>query len=271
MIYLYIAIGVLAFLIFLYFFMIMPSIRKNDTVEKIGIAIFAHRGLHDKERHIPENSLAAFERAIQLGVGIELDVHLTADNGTVIMHDTTTDRMTGVSGNVTEMTQAKLARLRLNGTNETIPFLSDVLHLVDGSVPLLIELKSDGGNYASLCKECFKLLDNYKGCYVIESFDPRILFWIRRNRPNVGRGQLATHDSNKSPFFTFLLSNLMLNFLSRPHFFAYDIRYINKSLAPNLCKKLFGSKLYIWTVTDKCELKHNLENGNSSIFEGFEP
>ena len=271
MIYLYIALGIFVFWGLLCFAAMIPSMKKNPTVEKLGTTVFAHRGLHDKGLNIPENSLAAFKRSADNGFGAEFDVRLSKDLKPVIMHDSTVDRMTGTHGKINEMTGEKLSGLKLGGTEERIPLLKDVLELVNGRVPLLIELKTDGGNYIKLCRECFKLLDHYKGDYAVESFDPRVLWWMRRNRPNVGRGQLAAGEGISPLIFKIILKHLCLNFLSKPHFIAYDTRHIEKTCAPVICNKLFGCRLYAWTVTDNKTLKKYRSSEISSIFEGFIP
>lgn len=262
---------VIGVIILLWLFAIMPSIRKNELVERLGTTLFAHRGLHDANSLVPENSISAFKKACQYGYGIELDVHLSKDGTPIVMHDNTVDRTTNGHGNICELTDKEIASLYLKGTTEKVPFLKEVLNIVDGKVPLLIELKSDGSNRNKLCEQCFKLLDNYKGDFIVESFDPRILRWVRKNRKNVGRGQLATGTGVSPNTLKTILKHLLLNFLSRPHFIAYDSRYVNKTLAPNICKKVFGSKLYVWTITNKADLHKFSSKGVSCIFEGFKP
>ncbi len=271
MIGMYVGIGVLVFLILLYLLAIMPSLRKNKAVEKLGVTKFAHRGLHDKEKGVPENSMLAFKLAAEHGFGMELDVHLTKDNKVVIMHDGTTDRLTGFKGYIPHMTGDELKELRLGGTDEPVPFLTDLLDEIDGKVPLLIELKTDGKNHKELCTECFKLLDTYKGDYVIESFDPRVLRWLKKNRPQIGRGQLSCIQGGPNPVMNFVPTRMLFNFLAKPHFIAYDENSVNKILAPRLCKSLFGAKLYLWTIRKEENLYSHAEKGISSIFECFIP
>ncbi len=271
MIGMYVGIGVLLLVVILYFLAIMPSLKKNKTVEKLGVTQFAHRGLHDKGKGVPENSMLAFKLAKENGFGMELDVHLTKDNEVVIMHDGTTDRLTGFSGYIPHMTGDELRALHLDGTDETVPFLADLLKEIDGEVPLLIEIKTDGNNYKELCTECFKLLDTYKGDFVIESFDPKVLWWLRRNRKKVGRGQLSCiHGGNKT-VTKFALTHLLFNFLAKPHFIAYDENVVNKILEPRLCKSLYKAKLYLWTIREEKNLYSHKEKGISSIFECFIP
>lgn len=271
MIGMYVGIGVLLLLIVLYFLAIMPSLKKNETVEKLGVTKFAHRGLHNGKKGVPENSMLAFKLAAENGFAMELDVHLTKDNQVVIMHDGTTDRLTGFNGYIPDMTADELRALHLDNTDETVPFLADLLAEIDGKVPLLIEIKTDKGNYKALCTECFKLLDTYKGDYVIESFDPRVLWWLRLNRPKVGRGQLATSNCGVNPILDFGLKHLITNFLAKPHFIAYDENFVGKVLAPRLCTSFYKAKLYLWTIRQENNLYSYKEKGISSIFECFIP
>lgn len=251
--------------------MFCPALKKNKTIEKIGVRAFAHRGLHSKALNIPENSLAAFKKACEHGYAIELDVHISKDGTPIVMHDGTVDRTTEGTGKLYLMTDAEISKLHLKGTDQKIPLLKDVLQLINGKVPLLIELKSDGSDRKTLCTECFKLLDNYDGDFIIESFDPRILRIVKKLRPNVARGQLSTGKGVSPKILNFLLRHLLLNFISRPHFIAYDSRYIKKTIEPNICKKIFGCFVFVWTITKKSDFEEYMNKGMPCIFENFEP
>lgn len=122
MIGMYVGIGVLLLLIVLYFLAIMPSLKKNETVEKLGVTKFAHRGLHNGKKGVPENSMLAFKLAAENGFAMELDVHLTKDNQVVIMHDGTTDRLTGFNGYISDMTADELRALHLDNTENRAVF-----------------------------------------------------------------------------------------------------------------------------------------------------
>ena len=251
-------------------YMLLPAMKKNKTVEKHRKTNFAHRGLHDIKNGIPENSISAFGESIKAGFGFEFDLHLTKDNNIVVMHDTSLKRTAGIDRLVTEMTTDELKKVTLLGSNEQVPFLSEVLELVDGQVPLLIELKTDN-NYAELCENCFKLLDKYEGDYLIESFDPRVLMWLKKHRKNVARGQLATGGATKSKVLNFFLGNLFSNVIARPHFIAYDKWNYKKLFSLKVLKSLFGTATYVWTIKDKNEFDEVEKHGSSSIFESFMP
>ena len=127
-------IGLLAFLIFL----LAPRLSGRKRVHPFLGVKWAHRGLHDKKRGIPENSFPAFRAAIEAGDGIELDVHLTKDGQLVVFHDDTFERICGRRGRVEDTSYEEMQKYRLAETKERIPLLSEVLQLVDGKVPLLI-------------------------------------------------------------------------------------------------------------------------------------
>ena len=153
---------------------------------------YAHRGLHNGDVGVPENSRAAFRRAVEYGFGAELDVHLLADGSLAVFHDSALARMTGREGTVEALTAARLSDYRLGGTEETIPPLCDVLELFEGTgLPLLVELKTYRGNHNALTARAVEELDRYRVPYVMESFDPRCLLWLRRFHPEIVRGQLA--------------------------------------------------------------------------------
>ncbi len=150
---------------------------------------YAHRGLHDKEHGIPENSLAAFRLAAEHGYGAELDVHLTRDGRLAVIHDDSLLRTAGADVKASQLTAAQLGKYRLESTDEKIPFLEEVLPLFQGKTPLIVELKVEG-NAAALAKATCDLLDQYQVDYCIESFHPLAVRWLKKHRPDVCRGQL---------------------------------------------------------------------------------
>ena len=239
---------------------------------------YAHRGLHDARIGIPENSLAAFRRAREHGLGSELDVHLTADKALVIIHDSETMRVCGEEGVVEELTLAQLANYRLMGTEERIPTLEQVLDIYASSAenpapPLIVELKTYGNNAAELCEHVMAALDASRVAYCIESFDPRVLIWLRKHRPEVVRGYLS-QDFVRSPeglplWFCVAGAWLLPNAFARPDFVAYNRIDINHP-ALRLSKAL-GAHLATWTVRTPEELAADERLGAIGIFEGFIP
>ena len=228
---------------------------------------FAHRGLHKRDKSVPENSLAAFELAASRGYGMELDVQLTKDGQVVVFHDDTLSRVCGVDARVDEKTYEELKMLRLCGTEETIPLFSEVLATVRGRGALIVELKT-GKRNRELCEKTYALLSEYSGEYCIESFNPFIVRWFKRNAPEVLRGQLACppkeYDGQTNKALGFVLGNVLLNFLGRPQFIAYKIG--PKPFAVRLCECL-GAMRFCWTSHDMQNEQHN----DAVIFEFYNP
>ena len=190
---------------------------------------YAHRGLHTRDRNIPENSLPAFRRAAKEGYGIELDVRLSKDGEVVVFHDDTLDRVCGVHARVDDLTWEELQKLRLCGTEEGIPLFSEVLKNIRGCEALIVELKN-GPRNRELCEKTLALLESYHGNVCIESFNPLIVAWFRFHAPDLIRGQLATSLKNYAEedirgLKAFVLHNTLLNFLARPQFIAYRVGY----------------------------------------------
>lgn len=256
-----------------YLFASAPGIHKKTKWQHLTGWDYAHRGLYDNEHGIPENSMAAFHRAVDKGYGIELDVHLTADNHLVVFHDDTLTRMCGVNKKISSFLYSDLMQLRLLGTEEGIPLFKDVLELIDGKVPLIIELKVDGSNQNLLCPLVWQLLSRYKGDYCIESFHPFVLQWFKRHEPQVVRGQLSCNFFKENPhcdIVLFLMSNLMTNFFTHPDFIAYKYLDLdNPAVIYN--RKLFHIMTVVWTIPGKPTYDRFKNKVDAMIFEGFEP
>lgn len=256
-----------------YLFASAPGIHKKTKWQHLTGWDYAHRGLYDNEHGIPENSMAAFRRAVDKGYGIELDVHLTADNQLVVFHDDTLTRMCGMNKKISSFLYSDLMQLRLLGTEEGIPLFKGVLELIDGKVPLIIELKVDGSNQNLLCPLVWQLLSRYKGDYCIESFHPFVLQWFKRHEPQVVRGQLSCNFFKENPhcdIVLFLMSNLMTNFFTHPDFIAYKYLDLdNPAVIYN--RKLFHIMTVVWTIPGKPTYDRFKNKVDVMIFEGFEP
>ena len=236
---------------------------------------YAHRGFHDKPI-IPENSMAAFRRAVEHRFGAELDVHLMKDGNLAVIHDSSLLRTAGVDVAVEDLTAEDLKQYRLEGTDERIPLLEEVLALFEDQTPLIVELKAERGNYNELTAATVALLDKYRVRYCIESFDFRCLRWLRKNRPEIVRGQLSQqflrHGDAKhlSRPVRFILSNLLLNFLAVPDFVAYRFSD-RKCLSVRWCRRFYKVQEINWTITDARQMAEAEEDGNLVIFERFDP
>ena len=265
------AAAVIIILLAAYLFMIFPCIKKPNNSKIFTSSLYAHRGLHNKNEGIPENTMAAFKRAVDQGYGIELDVHLTKDGKTVITHDNSLKRMCGADIKVSKSNYEDFKDVKILETEETTPLFSDFLAMVDGKVPLLVELKTDDNNSEALCKAVFCELDLYSGPYCVESFDPRVLGWLKKHRPNVYRGQLSCYMSTKSShgYLAILLRGLMTNFISRPHFVAYSYKDSKKSIGFKLTR-LLGADIFYWTLRNENDAISAKKDGGALIFEGFD-
>lgn len=233
---------------------------------------YAHRGLHGDG--IPENSMAAFEAAKNAGYGIELDVHLLADGNLAVIHDSTLERVTGLPGTVEELTTKQLRDCRLCGTEEIIPEFSHVLDLFQGAAPLIVELKPAGGNHAILAEKACQMLDQYPGPFCLESFDPRCILWLKKNRPDLIRGQLSedyfAKGRPKIPLILkWIMTENLANCITKPDFIAYRYADRHCTLSNFFCLRRMSC--VSWTVTNYAEYSQAVKEGWIPIFEGFRP
>ncbi len=257
-----------------YIFALAPAKRKHPLTSEIKKYRYAHRGLFSSEKKVPENSLAAFRAAIEKGYGFELDVHLTADKKLAVVHDGSLKRTAGADVTVYTSTYDEISKYSLEGTDEKVPQLREVLALNDGRVPMVIELKVDKGNANALVCAVLDELKNYSGLYCIESFYPDALISLRKRAPEIMRGQLSCdvrrEDKSFSKIKNFVLENLLTNFLTRPDFIAYA--HEDRDLYSfSLCKALWRPTEFYWTVRDEKTLEI-IENMNAGvIFDSFVP
>lgn len=267
----YITLGVLVLLFGIYLFAIFGRPKKG-RMEHLRKWVYAHRGLHGNG--LPENSMAAFRAALEGGYGIELDIHLLKDGNLAVIHDSKLIRTTGCDGRIEDLTTDDLSNYRLEGTEETIPTFRQVVELFAGKAPLIVELKPIGTNHAALCEAACKLLDQYDIQYCMESFDPRCVLWLKKHRPEIIRGQLAENYYKSKNirlqwYFKFLLTNQMLNFVTRPDFIAYRFADRKDTLSNYLCRAQM--ECVTWTITSQEEFDTAVKEGWLPIFEGFRP
>lgn len=261
----------IAIIVIIYLFLIMPSFKKPDCSRLLGWN-YAHRGLFDNVFGPPENTIAAFENAIIMGYGIELDVRMSKDGVLVVHHDPTLRRTCKNKKRVSDVTAKELANMQVMGLNYGIPTLEKVLKIIDGQVPIIIEIKAEKKT-ADTVIALRELLMGYNGAFCVQSFSPIVLLHTRRLMPEVIRGQLSTdfaaEGSKKGTIPKFFASNLMTNFLSRPHFISYGYRYNNK-LSFKICASR-ASFTAGWTIKNNAALLRTLRYFDIAIFEGFSP
>lgn len=259
--------------VIVYFAAVMPRIFCKPPQEAFYNQYFAHRGYHNRELQVPENSRKAFERAIENGFGIELDVQLTKDRVPVVFHDENLSRACGVDRKVKDLTYKELEKYDLFQTKEKIPKFTDVLEQIQGKVPLLVEFKVQW-DAVPTCAIVDKALSQYQGQYGIQSFSPLALIWYRKQRPDVLRGQLSTNFSKEKikgdPKVNFFLQHLLLNFLTKPDFISYDYKYSN-NLSFQIATKFFGAMAFGWTIENEKMLTASKKDFESYIFEKFHP
>lgn len=263
---------VLTFAILMAAFLLMTRGRSGHPgLPKLRGRSYAHRGLHGDGR--PENSMAAFRAALEGGYGIELDVHLLADGNLAVIHDSSLERTTGMPGIIEDLSVQDLKNYRLEGTEETIPTFQEVMELFEGKAPMIVELKSHGDNAAAVAEAVCKAMDHYSGVYCMESFDPRCVAWLRKNRPGIIRGQLAENyfaSKSKLPFYLkWMLSDNLLNFLTKPDFVAYRFADRYSTLSNPLCRTHMTG--VTWTLKTLEEFDTAVAEGWIPIFEGFRP
>lgn len=217
--------------------------EKNFLVEKP----FLHRGWHDIEKGIPENSMKSFLLAMAEGYPIELDVHLLKDGTLVVIHDNNLKRLTGINKKLKDCTYEEIRNLTLENTQEKIPLFREVLEAINGKVALDIEVKID--QKANLIAPAVaRMLDSYTGNFLITSFNPFILEWFKKHRPQYIRGQLVSnHNGDKIPkIVNWVLKNMLFNFITKPEVIACNIKMLPSKEIQR--EKEYGKIIIGWTV-----------------------
>jgi glycerophosphoryl diester phosphodiesterase len=230
----------------------------------------AHRGLHDAEAGVPENSLAAFEAARDRRIPMELDVRLLRDGAVAVFHDEDLSRLTGAELKLKDQDSTSIKSLRLRGTGEAIPLLPEVLDLVGGKAPLLVELKNFGIPGA-LESAVLSALESYRGRFAVQSFNPFSMGWFKVNAPRIIRGHLSGAFAGldlEEPLKE-TLRRLELIDVTAPAFVGYDIRCLPYDPVVEL--RAHGMPIVGWTVRTGDERRHTSEWCDNYIFEYIEP
>ncbi len=238
---------------------------KADRVGWLRGSVFAHRGLHGAG--LPENSPGAFAAAIARGMGIECDVQRSLDGQAMVFHDSTLTRLTGVSGALSAFDAARLGTITLSGSADSIPTLRQLLDLVKGQVPLLIEIKSQrkaGGRLSSLCLAVRRQLEGYQGPHAIMSFDPRVARWFAVHAPLTVRGIVVTEEDDKA--LPGMIRRRLSLWHARPDFLAYDIRDLPSRFAA--AQRARGLPVLTWTVRSPELRQRAAAHADAPIAEG---
>lgn len=233
----------------------------------------AHRGFHDKEN--PENTLGAFQRAIDYNYAIECDVQMLSDGTLVLLHDKALARLTGVDGYIENFTWEETSKLKVNNSKFGIPSVKQMLEKVKGQVPILFEIKNFsrkkiGGLEEKLCE----LLKNYEGDYAVQSFNPFVMQWFQEKHPEILRGMISslftgTEDTGGvkvSGLTRWFLSRLTMSKRIKPDFISYHWKDL-----PNRFVRKRKKPVLAWTVRSQEEYLQIVKYADNIIFEDFEP
>lgn len=267
----WIALAVLIVLTTIWLVLIMPARSTKAQRASFQNRTFAHRGLFSPDQSIPENSLPAFRAAVEAGYGVELDVQLSKDKVVVVFHDDDLKRVCGIDARVDAYSFEELQAFSLLGTGERIPTFPDVLAVLDGKVPVIVELKS-GGDWKTLCEKTLALLNAYPGDYCVESFHPLLVRWFYQHAPKILRGQLseaARFSKKYVPWYqSLMMSRLLTNILTHPQFIAYHIG--PKCLSVRVSEAL-GAMRVAWTARPEHNHAKLTKQNDAIIFEHYRP
>ena len=236
-------------------------------LEFLSRSLIAHRGYYNNKKGIPENSVLAFKKAIDNNYLIELDVRLTKDQKLVVFHDDNLKRVCGVNKKVKDLTYRELLKYNLFDTTLKVPLFSDVIKLVNGRVPILIETKYHN-RYGVLEKILINELSNYKGLYAIQSFYPMSLLWLKRNTKDIPIGLLSSNFKNDlNRLKSIIGKTLILDLFFKTDFISYDVKGLpNNYLSYKRNKK----KIFIWTIKNKKDYDLARQYTDSLICENFD-
>jgi glycerophosphoryl diester phosphodiesterase len=246
--------------------------ERLDTAWLTGLPM-AHRGLHDKDKGIFENSASAFSAAVAAGYGMECDIQLSADGEAMVFHDATLERMTTGTGRLFRQSAKEIGALNLATSSDRVQTLGELLDQIGGKTPLLVELKNIH-QIGALEQRTADLLSSYKGEVAVMSFNPASMRWFAQNAPQVIRGQLShafiSQASKARPALQrFLARHLFVDFISKPHFIGYDINHLPRP-APTFLRRL-GKPILSWTVSTRQHRETAAKHADNIIFEGFTP
>ncbi len=236
----------------------------------------AHRGLHNAAKGIIENSASAVSAAMGKGLAVELDLQCAAGNVPIVFHDATLDRLTDETGPIAKRSVDALSDIPLRNSNDRILSLPALLDLVEGRVPLLLEVKSTWAREGQFEAQIAAMLAAYTGPVAVMSFDPHALAAFRKVAPELPRGLVAERfdRSEHWPALTagerFAMRHLLSAAIAWPQFIAYDIEAL-PALAPLIARNVFGLPLLTWTVRNEAQRERAMRYADAMIFEGIGP
>ncbi|MGL1919834.1 MAG: glycerophosphodiester phosphodiesterase family protein [Hyphomicrobiales bacterium] len=243
-----------------------------DFVTRLPIT---HRGLHNAALNIIENSRGSVEAAVEHGYAIEIDVQLTKDGQAIVFHDESLSRLIDNAGDVIDFTLPELIKMTYKANGEKIISFAQLLEIVNGKVPLIVEVKSLANNIGPLEKHIADLIATYTGDICIMSFNPFTVREFRRIAPNIVRGIVAEHNMlpkdwpGTNALLRFVFKNLLHWPLTQPHFVSYHVHDL-----PKTCVKIaraFGKPIITWTVKSTEDAEHTYKHADQITFEQFLP
>lgn len=223
----------------------------------------AHRGYHDMNKEVWENTLSAFGRAIEADFAIECDLHYASDAVPVVFHDDDLQRVCNLPAQLRDRTSAELGLLSVGGTKDKIPTLKQLLRLCDGKVPLVLELKGREGDDEGFAESVIEVLEGYKGHVALMSFDHWLLKDLKELEAPYPIGLTADGNEPETFFKHDEAMQLGLDFIS--YFYGH---------LPNpfiTAQRQRGIPVISWTVRDEAARKHTFANADQMTFEGFDP
>ncbi|TYC63297.1 glycerophosphodiester phosphodiesterase [Rhodobacterales bacterium] len=250
----------------------------SPDLQAIFARPIAHRGYHDADNGIMENSPTAIARAMDRKFAIEVDVQETADGEALVFHDYTLDRLADGTGKVIDKSSDDLVRIPMKTGADNLWLLRDLLDAVDGKVPLVIEIKSllRRDAQGDFVRHVTDTVAGYRGPACIKSFDPDMLSIAKGRNPSVLRGIVAD-GANPGPDYVrysrtdrFILRHLLHAPRTRPHFISYCVNDLPKA-GPSLLRKVFGKPIMSWTVRTRDQREAADRYADQIVFEGFDP
>lgn len=233
--------------------------------------LIAHRGLYDQDQHVPENSLKAYQLALNKTYSIELDINILKDGTILAFHDHTFKRACRDERKLSDVSYGDIKDLTLFKSQEIIPKLQDVLNLVQGKVPLLIELKPHG-DVVFLCESLMEIMRDYSGKWAVFSFHPKVVLWFKKHYPEITRGQISEYfkeDKNMNFLSKYLMKSMFFNRFTKPDFISYGIHDMPNKYIDKAMKK--GITIISYAARSQAQFDFVKSRYHNTVFEFFEP
>jgi len=241
--------------------MAKSSERKFPWITEYNIA---HRGLFEPGTPVEENTLAAVTAAVNAGYAVEVDARTSADDIVMVYHDDTLDRLTDDTGSVSKWGFKQLQKMEVGNSGRGVPALAEVLDVVDGKVPIFIELKSPPhDDIQKLCAGVRHCFEGYRGQVAVMSFDPRIIVWFRQYMPKYARGVILGREAMLN--LRYRLAFVYWLRKTKPDFLACDINLLPNGFCTRWRNK--GKPLLSWTIRDEKLKAIGRQHADVLIFE----